>query len=315
MTNSEIPLKRKGKRMATSDALCDVCKAHLSSGQGALCNTPQVVETPAYWIVAFSGPLASFHEDCAHEGIEIIQGIGNAATHYAANTTAWLLCDRCLSALAVDDSTAKEHARLFWQSDKTYNRPDAKPAVPQIAIAAAYDGFSRVFGPLNSDSTNPTVVYAYGNGFQPTFDQVVAVAELIRAWFSGRPRCYHVGEGCPIVAISRGAQKPFSEWIAEYETIAREIDRRHQRAVIESFTVANLGNEVLFVDRSGRVTRRDDAADLGDAVVFVDRAAPLPDILDDIGQLRAGTAVFFVSSSEDRPVEQALPAAAASPRR
>jgi hypothetical protein len=66
------------------------------------------------------------------------------AKSMAEQATNWMVCDRCIGLFNVNSGEARDYARRWWESKKTFN-PPGTGAVPLSAVDMG-------FGPLQAGS-------------------------------------------------------------------------------------------------------------------------------------------------------------------
>ncbi len=115
---------------------CDVCNGNVTSPNGYLLTTTQVVGTPGYWRRYFqmhrhelaSYGVTSYEAFCRHP--VLASSCGSAL---CAQRTPWLVCDGCIALFAVPRETARRYAEQWWNSGQTL-RPPGTGAAPASAI-------------------------------------------------------------------------------------------------------------------------------------------------------------------------------------
>ncbi len=116
--------------------VCDICNGRVTNPGGYLLTTRQVVGTPAYWRKYYEvkkGVLRSMGIQSFDGFIRNFLVMSDCAESMASQATNWLVCDRCISLFNVDSSQARDYARRWWESRKTFN-PPGTGAVPLSAV-------------------------------------------------------------------------------------------------------------------------------------------------------------------------------------
>jgi hypothetical protein len=116
---------------AKSSGVCDVCGAELSSPNGYLLVTRDVVSEPRYWE----------HYYRQHEGEFAILGArsykafknnrrlrSRASETLASQATPWLACESCIGMFNLDRQVARRHGEAWWKSGGTFAPPGVGPA-------------------------------------------------------------------------------------------------------------------------------------------------------------------------------------------
>jgi tetratricopeptide (TPR) repeat protein len=120
------------------DPQCRICLANISSPQGFLLTTTQVVGSPGYWEQYCQRHAA----ELANQGIASPAELAQAPQRFAiAHPIAqeggpWLICDQCIPLFAVDREQAHRDAETWWASDGSFV-PPGSGAAPLSAVRMA----------------------------------------------------------------------------------------------------------------------------------------------------------------------------------
>ena len=110
--------------------VCDVCNGKVTSPDGYLLTTREVVSTPAYWQHYYQyhnsqfvtlGVL-SYEGFCRNPRLRV-----SCVNAVAGQRTPWMVCENCISKFAVDREKARSYAMQWWQ-DKAFQPPGTGPA-------------------------------------------------------------------------------------------------------------------------------------------------------------------------------------------
>ncbi|MCH7727189.1 MAG: hypothetical protein IH991_12025 [Planctomycetes bacterium] len=117
------PLAAYVERMVTPGAeVCDVCGIGVFESAGYLLTTRQVVSTPAYWRSYYRQHEARFRQADVMSYTEFCNAgeIRQACCKgIAAQTTPWMVCERCIGMFKVDRSKTRDYALKWWAGGKT----------------------------------------------------------------------------------------------------------------------------------------------------------------------------------------------------
>ncbi len=110
---------------------CDICSRKVLKPQGYLLTTTQVVATAAYWQFYFKQHksrlaelgVSSFSEFCCNPLAR-----ASCGAMIARQSTAWMVCDRCIEMFDVNRDLAESNARQWWDCERKYSPPGTGPA-------------------------------------------------------------------------------------------------------------------------------------------------------------------------------------------
>jgi len=110
--------------------VCDICNGKVTSPDGYLLTTREVVSTPAYWQHYYQyhkgefdvlGVL-SFDGFCQNPLLR-----ASCVNAVAGQRTPWMVCENCISKFAVDREKTRAYARQWWQN-RAFQPPGNGPA-------------------------------------------------------------------------------------------------------------------------------------------------------------------------------------------
>ena len=137
---------------------CDVCAARVKERDGYL----QVVTNPAYWQYVFSHQWA-YVEDMPDRTATK----GAVATRMAREKSPWIVCESCAEMLGGKTEEARTYALAWWASGGRFTPPGSGPVpVEEVRVVETSADVSR------SGLPKPSRVHVFGNGFQPSYDDV-----------------------------------------------------------------------------------------------------------------------------------------------
>ena len=117
---------RQGKTVVPDTAVCDVCGGKVSSPEGYLLTTTQVVVSPEYWQCYYR-----LHEDeftalgcSSYEALCTSSLLRRACCQrVAGQQTVWIACERCIPMFSVDRERSRGYAERWWRSGRTFQPP------------------------------------------------------------------------------------------------------------------------------------------------------------------------------------------------
>jgi hypothetical protein len=152
------PGARRHDAVVEESGVCDVCSGRVANPGGYLLTTRQVVGTPAYWRKYYE----AHKDELRSMGVQSFDGflrsalvMVSCAEAVASQATNWMICDRCISLFNVDSGLARDYARRWWESRKTFN----PPGTGAVSLSAVDMGF----GPLQAESRRPAAVATAGS--------------------------------------------------------------------------------------------------------------------------------------------------------
>ena len=119
------------KKQTQGSLVCDVCNFRISSPEGHLLTTTEVVSSPEYWRRYYEAHKTDFivFKIYSYEGFchDPIMGTGCVKT-VASQTKPWLVCENCITLFNVDLEKTQKYAKQWWQSNGTFKPPGTGPA-------------------------------------------------------------------------------------------------------------------------------------------------------------------------------------------
>ena len=134
--DSVQPSRPQHDEVISESGVCDICTRKVSSPDGYLLTTKEVVSTPQYWQHYYqyhkseftSMGVSSYADFCRNPVIRA--SCGDAL---AGQRTAWMVCDNCISMFSVDREITRNYAKQWWKSKRTFS-PPGTGSVPLSAI-------------------------------------------------------------------------------------------------------------------------------------------------------------------------------------
>lgn len=113
--------------MDRCEAACDVCGNLVTSPNGYLLTTTQVVQSPPFWRHYYDthGPdltslgIVTYDIFCDHPLV-----MAAIAQMIIRQARSWLVCENCVGMFSVDCGLAGQLAQKWWQSDRKCGCPD-----------------------------------------------------------------------------------------------------------------------------------------------------------------------------------------------
>jgi hypothetical protein len=135
-TSSVQPSQSRRVEAVAESVVCDICSRRISSPNGYLLTTREVVSMPKYWRHYYQHHKSEFtamgilaYEDFCNNSL-LRTSCGQAL---AGQRTPWIICENCISMFDVDREKTRGYAKQWWQSKRTYQPPGTGPA-PLSAI-------------------------------------------------------------------------------------------------------------------------------------------------------------------------------------
>lgn len=136
------PSQPRHDEAISESGVCDVCSRKVSSPDGYLLTTREVVSTPKYWQHYYqyhkdefvSMGVSSYQDFCRNPLLR-----ASCGEMLANQQTPWLVCENCISMFNVDRERARSYAKQWWQSRRTFQPPGTGPA-PVSAINMGDEG-------------------------------------------------------------------------------------------------------------------------------------------------------------------------------
>jgi hypothetical protein len=114
-------------------ARCPITKEPIERGYGYLLTTAQVVTSRKYWDMVMTEPetmsYTLSHFNNQPSGTQMRNLIFEK---YSSIDTPWMISDSCISLFEVDKSTARQHAREWWENDGHFMPDEAGPALEKL---------------------------------------------------------------------------------------------------------------------------------------------------------------------------------------
>lgn len=110
--------------------VCDICNGKVTSPDGYLLTTKEVISTPRYWRHYYqyhksqlvSMGVLSYEDFCRNPLLR-----ASFVNAVAGQRTPWMTCENCISMFEVDREKARAYAKQWWQK-KTFQPPGTGPA-------------------------------------------------------------------------------------------------------------------------------------------------------------------------------------------
>lgn len=131
-----IAMPHRHDAVVEESGVCDVCNGRVANPGGYLLTTQQVVRTPAYWRKYYEVHQDELRSMGVHSFDRFLRNTPvmlACAEAMAAQLTNWMVCDRCINLFKVNSGLARDYARRWWESRKTFN-PPGTGAVPRSAV-------------------------------------------------------------------------------------------------------------------------------------------------------------------------------------
>ena len=114
-----------------ASGVCDICNGKVTSPDGYLLTTKEVVSTPKYWQHYYRYHKGEFKamgvlsfEDFCHNPLMRASCVNTVA----GQRTPWMACENCISMFDVDREKTRVYARQWWQN-KAFQPPGNGPAL------------------------------------------------------------------------------------------------------------------------------------------------------------------------------------------
>ncbi len=127
---------RTKKSGELESGVCDVCGTGVGYPEGHLLTTRQVVGCPGYWETVYEQQ----RESLQLRGVSSFEDFKKSpevrtelVERFAAETTPWMVCRRCISTFPVDAAATHLHAKGWWECAAVYDLPGVG-AVPLSAV-------------------------------------------------------------------------------------------------------------------------------------------------------------------------------------
>jgi len=124
-----------GKKQKPATAKCDISDTMLEFGEGYLLTSSQIINSTSFWDMMMLQPETKSYtiqhfENQDPSAKSIRQMIFNK---YASKDEPWLVADTYVKMFEIDEATAREYAKEWWSSEKSFRPPqcgNAKENMP-----------------------------------------------------------------------------------------------------------------------------------------------------------------------------------------
>lgn len=121
---------KKKKKPGTQ---CGICKSRMEFDEGSILTSSQIVTSNSFWDKLMVEPETLSYTKAHFESqdataTKMRQMIFNK---YSEKDKPWVVCDSCVEMFDVDDEV-KNHAKMWWESDKTFRPPSCGKASEQM---------------------------------------------------------------------------------------------------------------------------------------------------------------------------------------
>jgi hypothetical protein len=128
--------QRRHEEVVVESGCCDICSTRVSSPDGYLLTTREVVSSPKYWQHYYQVHKSEFES----MGVLSYEGFcrnpllrTTCGEVLAGQRTPWMVCENCISMFDIDCEKARSYAKQWWQSGKTF-RPLGTGSAPSSVI-------------------------------------------------------------------------------------------------------------------------------------------------------------------------------------
>lgn len=130
MAFSFNPFKKKKK----PGAQCNICKSGMEYEEGNILTSSQIVTSNSFWDKLMVEPETISYTKAHFESSD---AMATKMRHmifnkYSEKDQAWIVCDYCVEMFDVEKEQVKEHARKWWETDKTFRPPACGKASEQM---------------------------------------------------------------------------------------------------------------------------------------------------------------------------------------
>ena len=118
-----------GKKKKEFRASCLITKEPIEKGYGYLLTTSQVVSSKKYWDLVMTEPeTLSYTVNHFKNQASGTQMRSMIFEKYASIEKPWIVSDSVINYFDVDKGTAKDNARMWWETEVTYTPLNTGPA-------------------------------------------------------------------------------------------------------------------------------------------------------------------------------------------
>ena len=130
MAFSFNPFKKKKK----PGAQCGICKSRMEYEEGSVLTSSQIVTSNAFWDKLMVEPETLSYTKAHFESQDATatKMRGMIFNKYSEKDQAWIVCDSCVEMFDVEKEKVREHARIWWETDKTFRPPSCGKASEQM---------------------------------------------------------------------------------------------------------------------------------------------------------------------------------------
>jgi hypothetical protein len=214
-------------QVVEESGVCDVCNTRVVNPNGYLLTTRQVVSTPGYWSHYYethrSELLSLGVKDLAafRRNPIVMTGCAKAMADQSSN---WMVCDRCISLFRVDQNIARDYARRWWESSKTFN-PPGTGAVPLSVVDMG-------LGPIDASTAVKPDTDAGQKGNRSSGDDQLNHEQTIKA-LNAEAEIYDAYTIMLTGAKDERKQLSSFRWFFQRRRIVKDARRRFHAAVAE----------------------------------------------------------------------------------
>lgn len=125
-----------GKKKKEFKASCQITKEPIEKGFGYLLTTAQVVTSRKYWDMIMTEPeTLSYTVSHFKNQASGTQMRSMIFEKYATIAKAWIISDSIINYFDVDKTTAREHAKKWWESEGNFTPENIGPASQTLAAS------------------------------------------------------------------------------------------------------------------------------------------------------------------------------------
>ncbi|MDN5214374.1 hypothetical protein QQ020_20005 [Fulvivirgaceae bacterium BMA12] len=130
MAFSFNPFKKK-KKPATQ---CSICKSRMEYEEGSILTSSQIITSNAFWDKLMVEPETLSYTKAHFESQDAMatKMRGMIFNKYSEKDQAWIVCDSCIGMFNVEKKQVREHARKWWETNKTFRPPSCGKASEQM---------------------------------------------------------------------------------------------------------------------------------------------------------------------------------------